>query len=80
MSVTVFGFTTGCKYCTVACNTLSDKGVDYKFVDVREDPNMLSIFKQVHNTVPQIYKDGKHLGGSESANLIDADDFGDLSL
>jgi glutaredoxin len=78
--ITVYGFTVGCKYCDIAKNTLVDRGVDFKFVDVREDANTLALFKQVHNTVPQIYEDGKCMGGSEAAEFVGGEDYGDLSL
>lgn len=78
--ITIYGFTVGCKYCDIAKNTLVDRGVDFKFVDIREDTNTLALFKQVHNTVPQIYEDGKYMGGSEAAEFVGGEDYGDLSL
>lgn len=78
--ITVYGFTVGCKYCDIAKNTLSDRGVDFDFIDIREDINMLALFKKVHDTVPQIYCDGVHIGGSEAAEFVGGEDFGDLSL
>lgn len=78
--ITVYGFTVGCKYCDIAKNTLVDRGVDFKFVDVREDANTLALFKKVHSTVPQLYEDGKCMGGSEAAEFVGGEDYGDLSL
>lgn len=78
--ITVYGFIIGCKYCDIAKDTLRERGVDFKFVNIRQDINMLAMFKKVHDTVPQIYCDGVHMGGSEAAEFVGGEDFGDLSL
>lgn len=80
-SITVYGFSQFCKYCDIAKQTLTDRGLDFKFVDIKEDVNMLALFKKVHDTVPQIYYEGKYIGGSETAEFVGMEEeFGDLSL
>lgn len=71
MSILVYGRTTPpCKFCKLATGVLDDRGVDYEFVDLSLNPELLELFKMHHQTVPQIYEDGVHKGGSEAANYV----------
>jgi glutaredoxin 3 len=66
MRVEIYG-TKNCKYCEMA-KTLVDltEGVDYVYTDVtdlEERANMNLRLKSPARSVPQIFVDGKHVGG-----------------
>lgn len=67
-----------CPYCTRAKAHLDRKGVTYREIDVTTDvvreKEMVGRSRQF--TVPQIFIDGRHLGGSD--DLFDADRSGRL--
>jgi glutaredoxin 3 len=68
-----------CGYCARAKRLLSQKGVVYVEYDVIEDPDKRSEMVQRAGgrmTVPQIFIDGKHVGGSD--DLYDLDGAGRL--
>ena len=58
----------GCPYCTRAKSLLAGKGIDYEEFDVGMDPGrrqeMMGRANGRH-TVPQIFIDGRHVGGSD---------------
>lgn len=68
-----------CPYCHRAKNLLKQKGVDYNEYDV-----MMAFKKRAEmreraggrNTVPQIFINGRHIGGSD--DLVALDQNGDL--
>ena len=70
-----------CPYCHRAKNLLKQKGVDYTEHDV-----MMAFGKRAEmreraggrNSVPQIFIDGRHIGGSD--DLIALDHKGELDL
>lgn len=48
-----------CPYCDKAKQLLSNKGIEYKIVNIDEDPEAKTwLIDQGHRAVPQIYKDG----------------------
>jgi len=63
-----------CPYCTRAKRLLAEKGVDYEEHDItlggsrREE--MLSRANGRH-TVPQIFIDGRHIGGSDDLAALE---------
>jgi glutaredoxin 3 len=64
-----------CGYCSRAKRLLSQKGVDYIDYDVIEDPSKRE--EMVHRaggrrTVPQIFIDGQHIGGSDDLYALDS--------
>jgi glutaredoxin 3 len=68
-----------CGYCARAKRLLSQKGVDYIDYDVIEDPDKRTEMVQRAGgrmTVPQIFIDGKHVGGCD--DLYDLDQAGRL--
>lgn len=69
-SVVVYGRDTGCKFCDIAKKNLHNRGVKFKFVDVSKDDNFKEFFKSIHTTVPQIYLNGVHRGGSEASLVV----------
>lgn len=53
-----------CSFCTKAKQLLFFKGIKYTTVDVRESPEGLQRLRDLGlRTVPQIWIDGKHIGG-----------------
>jgi glutaredoxin 3 len=63
-----------CGYCSRAKRLLSQKGVDYVDYDVIEDPAKRTEMVQRAGgrmTVPQIFIDGKHVGGSDELHALD---------
>lgn len=55
-----------CPYCVNAKELLDSKGVEYKVIYVDKDPTQLEEMLSKSNgsrTVPQIFIDGKHIGG-----------------
>lgn len=68
-----------CGFCHRAKGLLSSKGVNYTEIDVMSDPSRRAEMMQRANggrTVPQIFIDGKHIGGSD--DLADLDRAGKL--
>jgi glutaredoxin 3 len=63
-----------CGYCARAKRLLSQKGVDYIDYDVLEDTSRRDeMIKRANGrmTVPQIFIDGKHIGGSDDLYALD---------
>jgi glutaredoxin len=65
----------GCPYCKKAKELLAEKGIDYEYHDVVKNPRdmyemiaraMPLIPKKSPITVPQIWLDGKYVGGSDN--------------
>lgn len=68
-----------CGYCARAKRLLSQKGVNYIEYDIIEDSDKRTEMVQRadgRTTVPQIFIDGKHVGGSD--DLYDLDSAGKL--
>jgi glutaredoxin 3 len=63
-----------CPYCVAAKNLLTQKGVGYKEIDVTEDQKH---YQEMLNraaprrTVPQIFIDGKGVGGFDDIRALD---------
>jgi glutaredoxin 3 len=64
-----------CPYCTRAKRLLTDKGVAFEEYDIsmggRRREEMLSRANGRH-TVPQVFIDGRHIGGSDDLAALDA--------
>jgi glutaredoxin 3 len=63
-----------CGYCSRAKRLLSQKGVSYIEYDVIEEPSKREeMVKRAGGrmTVPQIFIDGKHIGGSDDLYALD---------
>jgi glutaredoxin 3 len=68
-----------CPYCAAAKRLLTRKGATYTEIDVSRDPAIRTAMTKRaggRRTVPQIFIDGKHIGGSD--DLHDLDDDGGL--
>jgi glutaredoxin 3 len=58
----------GCPYCARAKRLLDEKGVDYEEFEVNSVPGKREEMLERANgrtTVPQIFIDGRHVGGSD---------------
>lgn len=63
-----------CGFCHRAKSLLSSKGVSYTEIDVMADPSRRAEMTQRANggrTVPQIFIDGQHIGGSDEMAALD---------
>ncbi len=67
-----------CPYCLRAKQLLTRKGIEFDEVDVTDDLDAQEemISRSRRRTVPQIFVDGIHIGGSD--DLVDADRDGRL--
>ncbi|MBB1490769.1 MULTISPECIES: glutaredoxin 3 [unclassified Paracoccus (in: a-proteobacteria)] len=66
--------TQSCPYCHAARGLLQKKGVAYDLIDVSGDPERRAEMTQRANgrrTVPQIFIDGAHVGGSDDIHALD---------
>jgi glutaredoxin 3 len=62
-----------CHYCDSAKKLLDSKGVEYSEVSLDEDPEKLKemIERSNRRTVPQIFIDGKSIGGFDDLNALE---------
>ena len=66
--------TRSCPYCHAARGLLDRKGVSYDIIDVGAEPERRAEMTQRANgrrTVPQIFIDGKSMGGSDDIHALD---------
>ncbi|HYD99625.1 MAG TPA: glutaredoxin 3 [Alphaproteobacteria bacterium] len=64
-----------CGYCARAKRLLEQKGVQYREYDVMAEPQLRSQMVERANggrTVPQIFIDGRHVGGCDDIHALDA--------
>jgi glutaredoxin 3 len=72
-----------CGYCARAKGLLSRKGVEYHEYDVTADTSKRDEMvgrAGGRTTVPQIFIDGKHVGGSDELHALDGEGKLDLLL
>lgn len=65
-----------CPYCTRARNLLQKKGVSFTDIDVMvDDDKREEMIARAggRRTVPQIFIDGRHIGGSDELVALDRD-------
>jgi len=63
-----------CPYCVRAKSLLGKKGVGYKEIDVAADPTIRdAMIKRAggRRTVPQIFINGRHVGGSDDLYALE---------
>jgi glutaredoxin 3 len=63
-----------CPYCARAKSLLSRKSVAFENIDIMEEPERRAEMIQRANgrtTVPQIFIDGEHVGGSDELAALD---------
>jgi glutaredoxin 3 len=77
VTVTIYT-STSCPYCVHAKRLLSHKGVAYTEIDVTMDPALRQemIASSGRRTVPQIFIDGRSIGGFDE--LYDLEQSGEL--
>jgi glutaredoxin 3 len=64
-----------CGYCTRARRLLEAKGVDFEEIDITMDaPRRREMIQRANGrtTVPQIFIDDVHVGGSDDLHALDA--------
>lgn len=72
-----------CGYCARAKNLLAQKGVEVEEFDITGDPEKRQEMLGRSNgqfTVPQIFIDGQHVGGSDDLAALEASDQLDAML
>ena len=65
-----------CPYCQAAKTLLNRKGAALTEVDVSRDPALRDAMTQRaggRRSVPQIFIDGRHVGGSDDLHALDRD-------
>jgi glutaredoxin 3 len=73
--------TPSCPYCHAAKRLLAKKGAKFTEIDVSQDADLRYAMTQRaggRRTVPQIFIDGRHVGGSD--DIHDLDQEGQLDL
>jgi len=62
-----------CGYCTAAKRLLKEKGAEYSEVDVMFEAGRRDemIERRGRRTVPQIFIDGRHIGGYDDLSALD---------
>jgi len=73
MARVVIYTTNYCPYCFGAKSLLRSKNVDFEEIDVTNDPSRRAEMEELSGryTVPQIFVDGKPIGGYDDARLLD---------
>ena len=64
----------GCPYCIAAMGLLTRKGVEFTEIVASNDPEQKAEMIQKSGgkaTFPQIFIDGKHIGGSDDMHALD---------
>lgn len=64
-----------CPYCTRAKSLLDKKGTEYREIDVTMDRAGFDAMVERaggRRTVPQVFIDGRHIGGSDDLAALDA--------
>ena len=64
-----------CPYCSRALALLRAKGVEFEETDITMDPNKRAEMigrASGRTTVPQVFIDGAHIGGSDDLAALDA--------
>ncbi len=62
-----------CIYCTMALQLLDRKGVEYRKLNVDRSPELRAEMEQrsQRTSVPQIFIDGRHIGGCDDMTALD---------
>ena len=64
-----------CPYCIRALGLLKKKGVDYHIINIMQEPERRQEMIDRaggRSTVPQIFINGKHIGGCDDLHALDA--------
>lgn len=73
MTDVVIYITPICPYCVRAKSLLKQKGVEWREIDVSRDDNerMALMARTKQRTVPQIFINGQHIGGSDDLYALE---------
>jgi thioredoxin reductase (NADPH) len=65
----------GCPFCASAKHLLDSKGVSYEEINIHDHPEKRGemIERSTLQTIPQIFIDGRHIGGSDELHALDAE-------
>ena len=65
----------GCPYCFRAKRLLTERGIAFEEIDVARDPQQRATMMEAsgRRTVPQIFIDGKPIGGYDELASLDRD-------
>lgn len=75
MAYTEIYFKSWCRYSQRALELLTSKGVDFKTIDLTDDADVLEQQMRERSgrtSVPQIFIDGRHIGGYDDIAALDA--------
>ena len=74
MAQVIIYTTNWCPYCNAAKAFLRSKSVDFEEIDVTDDPVKRMEMERLsrRRTVPQIFIDGRPIGGYDDARMLDA--------
>ena len=74
MAKVVIYTTSYCPYCFGAKRLLREKHVEFEEIDVTEDPQRRAEMERLslRRTVPQIFINGKPIGGFDDARYLDS--------
>ena len=74
MARVVIYTTNYCPYCSGAKALLRSKSVEFEEIDVTDDPERRAEMERLSHrrTVPQIFIDGKGIGGFDDARFLDS--------
>jgi len=66
--------TSWCPYCARARALLQARGAEFEDIDIEAQPQRRAemIARSGRSTVPQIFIDGRHIGGSDDLRALDA--------
>lgn len=64
-----------CKYCTMAKSILNSYGIDYRLINVQDNAESREKMQKItgQSSVPQIFIEGKHIGGYSQLKELDDD-------
>jgi len=74
MAQVIIYTTNWCPYCNAAKALLRSKSVKFEEIDVTDDPEKRTEMESLsrRRTVPQIFIDGRPIGGYDDARMLDA--------
>ena len=76
MAIVTMYYSDSCPFCKNAEKLLLSKGVEVDKIDTQQEPERFAdIIAQIgSDSVPQIFIDGKHVGGFDDLSELDMDD------
>jgi len=76
MAIVTMYYSDSCPFCKNAEKLLLSKGVEIDKIDTQQEPERFAdIIAQIgSDSVPQIFIDGKHIGGFDDLSELDMDD------